>query len=94
MIDAAKGWVPVRITDMAGVDLSMFRFDFDLTFAVLLMNADGTIYHTFAGRDWTHADSHLDRPAQPVISLSHVMVGPLPFVQYRHPEGAPLGFVP
>ena len=44
---------------MRGVDLSVYRFDYDLTFAVLLMNADGTLYHTFGGRDWTHADSHL-----------------------------------
>jgi hypothetical protein len=44
---------------MAGVDIRTFRFDFDLTFAALLMNADGTIYHTYAGRDWEDAQSHL-----------------------------------
>jgi predicted metalloprotease with PDZ domain len=43
---------------MAGVDLNVFRFDFDLTFAALLMNADGTIYHTYAGRDFTGHMSH------------------------------------
>ena len=58
-MDAAQGWVPVRITNLAGVNLSMFRFDYDLTFAVLLMHEDGTIYHTFAGRDWTDPNSHL-----------------------------------
>jgi hypothetical protein len=66
-VDAAQGYVPVRVLDMRGVDLSVFRFDFDLTFAVLLMNADGTIYHTFAGRDWTHADSHL--AMAPLVAL-------------------------
>lgn len=36
---------------MAGVDLDLLRFDFDLTFAALVMNADGTIYHRYGGRD-------------------------------------------
>lgn len=48
---------------MAHVNLSFWRFDYDLTFAALLMNADGTIYHTFAGRDWTDPMSHLTMPA-------------------------------
>ena len=37
----------VRVKNMAGVDLALYRFDYDLTFAALLMNADGTIYHTY-----------------------------------------------
>ncbi|MBI5369314.1 MAG: PDZ domain-containing protein [Planctomycetes bacterium] len=36
---------------MRGVDLNLFRFDYDLTFAVLLLNADGTLYHVYGGRD-------------------------------------------
>jgi hypothetical protein len=44
---------------MAGVDLNVYRFDYDLTFAALLMNADGTIYHTYGGRDFTGPMSHL-----------------------------------
>jgi hypothetical protein len=44
---------------MAGIDLDTYSFDYDLTFAALLMNADGTIYHTYAGRDWRDAGSHL-----------------------------------
>jgi len=44
---------------MAGVDLNTFRFDYDLTFAALLMNADGTIYHTYGGRDFSSATSQL-----------------------------------
>jgi len=44
---------------MAGVDLNTYRFDYDLTFAALLMNASGTIYHTYAGRDWRDPQSHL-----------------------------------
>lgn len=44
---------------MEGVDISVFHFDFDLTFAMLVMHPDGTIYHTFGGRDWTDPQSHL-----------------------------------
>ncbi len=44
---------------MAGVDLNRYRFDFDLTFCALLMRADGHLYHTFGGRTWRGAQSHL-----------------------------------
>lgn len=36
---------------MRNVDLDFYRFDFDLTFSVLLMHPDGTIYHRYGGRD-------------------------------------------
>jgi serine protease Do len=41
----------VRITNMRGVDIEKYRFDFDLTFGVLALNPDGTIYHRYGGRD-------------------------------------------
>ncbi|MCE9583498.1 MAG: PDZ domain-containing protein [Planctomycetes bacterium] len=44
---------------MRGVDLNTFEFDWDLTFAALLMNADGTVYHRFGGRDHDSADGRL-----------------------------------
>lgn len=61
-------WVTVRVTDMRGVDLEVYRFNYDLTMAVLLMHPDGTIYSTYAGRDFTHADSH-----QSTTSLARVL---------------------
>lgn len=48
---AAENWVCVRVVDMRGVDLELLRFDFDLTFAVLLMHPDGTVYHRYGGRN-------------------------------------------
>ncbi len=51
--DLAEKFVCVRVTDMRGVDLDRYRFDFDLTFAILTMHPDGTIYHRFGGRDHT-----------------------------------------
>ncbi|MEE8467542.1 MAG: PDZ domain-containing protein, partial [Planctomycetota bacterium] len=41
----------VRIVDMRGVDLERYDFDWDLTFAALVMHPDGTIYHRYGGRD-------------------------------------------
>lgn len=49
----------MRVTDLRDVDVANMRFDFDLTFAVLLMHADGTVYHRFGGRGAAHADQYL-----------------------------------
>ena len=69
----------VRVTNMAGVDLSTFRFDYDLTFAALLMHGDGTIFHTYAGRDETSAVSHLS-----MKSLVRIMNETLPtYAKYK-----------
>lgn len=56
---AALPYVAVRVTDLSEIDVRAIRFDFDLTFAVLLMHADGTIYHRFGGRGATNADRYL-----------------------------------
>ncbi len=48
---------------MKGVDLELYQFDFDLTFCALLMNADGTIYHTYGGRTWEDPQSYLSSSA-------------------------------
>lgn len=58
----------VRVTNMAGVDLNTYTFDYDLTFAVLFMNGDGTIYHRYGGRDHASATSRLS-----MASLIRVM---------------------
>ena len=63
LIEAAAAYICVRVTDMAGVNLSVYRFDYDLTIAALLMNGDGTIYHTYGGRTWEDAQSHLSMAA-------------------------------
>lgn len=70
--DAAKDFVAVRVVNMLGVDLSTFVFDYDLTFAILLMNADGTVYHRYGTRD--HRSS-TDRMS--VAALVRVMKGTL-----------------
>jgi len=55
---AAAAYIPVRVTDMRGIDLNTYRFNYDLTLAVLLMHPDGTIYTSYSGRDMTGASSH------------------------------------
>lgn len=40
----------VRLVQMNGIDLSLFQFDHDLTFAVFFLNADETIYGRFGTR--------------------------------------------
>ena len=43
-------FVCVRIVQANAMDLTLFQFDFDLTFAVFFMNADKTIYGRFGSR--------------------------------------------
>jgi hypothetical protein len=64
--------VCLRLTDLRGVDLARFPFDFDLTFALLLMNADGRVYHRYGARDERGADVWLSQ-----ASLERVLAGTL-----------------
>lgn len=41
----------VRLIHMYGVDLAQFRFDYDLTWAAVFLNADGTVYGRYGTRD-------------------------------------------
>ena len=48
----ARDYVCVRLTNINDFDLNLFRFDHDLTMAIVLANADGTVYHRYGGRDY------------------------------------------
>ena len=43
-------FVCVRLVQANALDLALFQFDYDLTFAVFLLNADKTIYGRFGSR--------------------------------------------
>lgn len=43
-------FVCLRIIQMNGVDLSLFQFDYDMSFAVFFMNADETVYGRYGTR--------------------------------------------
>jgi hypothetical protein len=51
-------FVCVRIISTNGLDLSLFQFDYDQSFAAFLLNADGTIYGRFGTR--SHRTSWAD----------------------------------
>ncbi|MCI0683598.1 MAG: PDZ domain-containing protein [Gemmataceae bacterium] len=53
----AKQFVRVRLLRITGVDLNLFEFDLDLTWAAFFMNADGHIYGRYGGRDASGPDS-------------------------------------
>lgn len=65
LVEVAREFVSVRVTDMSRVDLEVYRFDYDLTFAALLMSGDGTVYHRFGGRD---AGDPLEWNTMPVLA--------------------------
>lgn len=44
-------FVCLRIIQFNGVDLSLFQFDYDMSFAVFFLNADGTIYGRYGTRN-------------------------------------------
>src|SRR5437867_8730996 len=48
--DLMDQFVCVRLVQANAMDLSLFQFDYDLTFAAFFMNADGTIYGRYGSR--------------------------------------------
>jgi predicted metalloprotease with PDZ domain len=46
---------------MNGVDLNLFRFDYDLTWMAFFMDADDRFYARYGGREDADAESHLTR---------------------------------
>src|SRR5687767_5916275 len=51
--------VCVRVIQRWGMDLSIFQFDYELTWAVFLMNADKTIYGRYGSRS-EHSNTSKD----------------------------------
>jgi hypothetical protein len=51
-------FVRVRIVSTNGLDLSLFQYDYDQSFAAFLLNADGTVYGRFGTR--SHRSSWSD----------------------------------
>jgi hypothetical protein len=57
----ADQFVFLRIVRMNGVDLNLFRFDYDLTWMAFFLNADGKVYARYGGRDEDSAESRISR---------------------------------
>jgi hypothetical protein len=52
-------FVCVRVINANAIDLSLFQFDYDLSFSAVLFNADGTVYGRFGS--WTHQKDPRDK---------------------------------
>jgi serine protease Do len=60
IVDLLTNFVCVRMVQANAMDLTLFQFDYDLTFAAFFMNADRTIYGRFGSR------SHHDKPEKDI----------------------------
>jgi hypothetical protein len=56
--DIAREFVLVRLSDMRGVNLDVFDFDYDTTWAGFFLNADEKVYGRFGGRDAESAETY------------------------------------
>jgi S1-C subfamily serine protease len=54
--EVADQFVRVRLTNIDNADLSLFEFDYDLTFMVFFLNAEGKVYARYGGRDASSPD--------------------------------------
>jgi hypothetical protein len=66
--DIADQFVRVRLTQIEGVDLNLFTFDYDLTFTVFFLSPDDQVYARYGGRDGTSPDAR-----QSLESLRYTM---------------------
>ena len=55
---AQEQFVAVRQVEMKGVDLSQFQFDYDLNWAAMFVNADGTVYARYGTQSAAGADAY------------------------------------
>lgn len=53
-------FVCVRMVQGNGMDLSLFQFDYDMSFAVFFLNADRTIYGRYGTRSKKPKEAHTD----------------------------------
>ncbi|MBI2925121.1 MAG: PDZ domain-containing protein [Verrucomicrobia bacterium] len=71
---ARTHFVCVRVVDLKGVDLSQFQFDYDLSWAAMFLNADGTVYGRYGtqsakGPEAYNNAASLERAMLRVMSL-------------------------
>ena len=55
----AENFILVRVLNMRGVNLRVFDFDYDLTWAAFFLNSDEKIYGRYGSRDADSADKQL-----------------------------------
>jgi hypothetical protein len=80
--DLARRFVLLRVETMRGIDLDVFDFDYDLTWAVLFLGADGKALGRYGGRDPDGATTSLS-----TAGLRHALGAALE--THRHAPPAP-----
>jgi hypothetical protein len=53
-------FVCVRMVQGNGMDLALFQFDYDMSFAVFFLNADRTVYGRYGSRNHKPKEAHAD----------------------------------
>jgi serine protease Do len=58
IIELCNEFVLLRFTQMRGVNLALFDYDYDMTWMSFFLDADGRVYSRYGSRDSNSADSH------------------------------------
>jgi hypothetical protein len=71
---AEKHFISLRQVEMKGVELSQFQFDYDLSWAAMFINADGTVYGRYGtqsaeGPDAFNSTGSLEKAMLGVLAL-------------------------
>lgn len=79
---AREQFIPVRQVEMKGVDLSQFQFDYDLNWAAMFINADGTVYARYGTQSAAGPDAY-----NSIEGLKNTMLRVLE-IHAQYPENA------
>src|SRR5262249_36007582 len=60
----ANKFVFLRIQKMNGVDLNLFKYDYDLTWMAFCINADGKVYCRYGGCDPDSAETRATKESR------------------------------
>lgn len=63
LLELEKKFVRLRIVNIADLDVGKFDFDFDTTFAIMVLNKDGQVISRYGGRDAKSAESFITVPS-------------------------------
>jgi serine protease Do len=58
ILELCKEFVLLRMTQMRGVNIALFEYDYDMTWMSFFLDADSRIYSRYGSRDSTASDSH------------------------------------
>ncbi|HSH95651.1 MAG TPA: Trx7/PDZ domain-containing (seleno)protein, partial [Roseimicrobium sp.] len=91
---ARTQFIPLRLVEMKGVDLSQFEYDFDLNWAAMFINADGTVYGRYGtqsaqGPDAYNSVESLQKAMLRALDLHRAYPANAPQLAAKHPSKKP-----